>query len=71
MGKSGYKRFKKQEKVKVKLKGNKALLPKGQNVTDTTFRVKKIIIKEQLKEHGEQEILTKKHLNVKVSIKLL
>lgn len=67
MGKSGYKRFKKQEKAKVKLKANKTLLPKGQNVTDTNFKVKKIIVKEQLKQHGEQELLTKKHLNMKVS----
>lgn len=70
MGKAGYKRFKKQEKAKVKLKGNKTLLPKGQNVTDTTFKVKKIVVKEQLKQHGEQELLTKKHLNIKVSLKI-
>uniref|UniRef100_A0A1B6L904 Pre-rRNA-processing protein Ipi1 N-terminal domain-containing protein n=2 Tax=Graphocephala atropunctata TaxID=36148 RepID=A0A1B6L904_9HEMI len=71
MGKSGYKRFKKQEKAKVKLKGKKTILPKGQNVTDTTFKVKKIIVKEQLKEHGEHELLSKKHLNIKELISRL
>ncbi|XP_046674039.1 testis-expressed protein 10 homolog [Homalodisca vitripennis] len=71
MGKSGYKRFKKQEKAKVKLKGKKTLLPKGQNVTNTTFKVKKIIVKEQLKDHGEHELLSKKHLNIKELISRL
>ncbi|XP_054267706.1 testis-expressed protein 10-like isoform X2 [Macrosteles quadrilineatus] len=71
MGKAGYKRFKKQEKAKVKLKGNKTILPKGQNVTDTNFKVKKIIVKEQLKEHGENELLTKKHLSIKELISRL
>lgn len=68
MAKAGYKKFKKQEKARVKLKGNKTILPKGQNVTDTNFKVKKIIVKEQLKEHSDFELLTKKHLSFKVRL---
>ncbi|XP_075212358.1 testis-expressed protein 10 homolog isoform X2 [Lycorma delicatula] len=64
MVKTSHKRFVKKEKNKVKLKGNK-LLPKGLNITDTTFKVKKIVIKEQLKEHGPSELLSRKKLNIK------
>lgn len=60
----GYKKFKKQEKAKVKLRGKK--LAEATNVTDTNFKVKKVVIKEQLKEHGEDELLSNKHLNLKV-----
>ncbi|XP_053598760.1 testis-expressed protein 10 homolog [Microplitis demolitor] len=67
MGKNNrHKKNIKSEKSKVKLKQTKAkLLPKGQNITDTTFKVKKIIIKEQLKEHEQSEILSRRKLNVK------
>ncbi|KAL1122392.1 hypothetical protein AAG570_003797 [Ranatra chinensis] len=65
MGKSGYKKFLKKEKAKVKLKGSKALLPKGQNVTDTNFKVKKIVIKDQIKLHQPGEILSSRKLNLK------
>lgn len=70
MGKNNrHKKNIKSEKSKVKLKQTKAkLLPKGQNITDTTFKVKKIIIKEQLKEHEQSEILSRRKLNVKVFI---
>lgn len=68
MAKAGYKKFKKQEKARVKLKGNKTILPKGQNITDTNFKVKKIIVKEQLKEHSNLELLTKKRLSFKVGL---
>lgn len=47
MGKS-YKKRQRAEKAKVKLKSTK--LPKGLNVTKTEFKVRKIIIREQLKE---------------------
>uniref|UniRef100_A0A182JFZ7 Pre-rRNA-processing protein Ipi1 N-terminal domain-containing protein n=1 Tax=Anopheles atroparvus TaxID=41427 RepID=A0A182JFZ7_ANOAO len=40
-------KFKKAEKSKVKLKGAK--LPKGTNITKTNFKVRKIVIPEQLK----------------------
>lgn len=60
MVKTGYKKFVKKEKASVKLKGHKTLLPKGQNVTDTSFKVKKIVVKEQLKPHAENEAVTKK-----------
>lgn len=58
----------KSEKAKVKLKTKKSTkpLPKGLNVTDTTFKVKKIVIREQLKHHEESEILSRRKLNVKV-----
>lgn len=56
----------KSEKAKVKLKAKKVKhLPKGLNVTDPTFKVKKIVIREQLKQHDETEILSKRKLNVK------
>lgn len=43
-------KFKKAEKSKIKLKGAK--LPKGTNVTKTNFKVRKIVIPEQLKERN-------------------
>lgn len=56
----------KSEKAKVKLKAKKTKhLPKGLNVTDPSFKVKKIVIREQLKEHDNSEILSKRKLNVK------
>ncbi|KAL0279956.1 UNVERIFIED_CONTAM: hypothetical protein PYX00_001396 [Menopon gallinae] len=51
MGK--YKKKLRAEKAKVKLKKKK--LPKGQNITDTSFKVKKIITVEQLKQTKENE----------------
>lgn len=51
------------EKAKVKLKKT---LPKGQNVTDTSFKVKKIIIAEQLPDHAGVP-LTSKHQTLQVS----
>ncbi|XP_031848527.1 testis-expressed protein 10 homolog [Nomia melanderi] len=67
MGK-GHKHLKhlKSEKAKVKLKAKKTKqLPKGLNVTHPTFKVKKIVIREQLKQHDDSEILSKRKLNVK------
>lgn len=43
-----HKKFLKTEKTKTKLKGAK--LPKGLNVTKTEFKVRKIVIRDQLKE---------------------
>lgn len=43
-----HRKFIKSEKAKTKLKGNK--LPKGLNVTKTDFKIKKIIIREQIKD---------------------
>lgn len=54
-----------KSKVKLKGKGQKQLLPKGLNITDASFKVKKIIIQEQLKQ-GTSEIVSKRKLNVKV-----
>lgn len=66
--KTSYKKFLKQEKTKVKLKNKqKTLLPKGQNVTDVNFKVRKIVIKGQLKDHEEGEILSARKLNIKVN----
>lgn len=61
-----YKKLLKEEKAKTKLKvSHKSVLPKGQNITNTTFKVKKIKIRGQ-KEH-EEEIVSKSNLNVKVN----
>ncbi|XP_063217715.1 testis-expressed protein 10 homolog isoform X2 [Bacillus rossius redtenbacheri] len=51
------------EKAKVKLK--KKQLLKAQNVTDTSFKVRKIVIPTQLKEVSENEPLSKRKLNIK------
>lgn len=67
----GHKHLKrlKSEKAKVKLKAKKTKhLPKGLNVTDPSFKVKKIVIREQLKQHDETDILSKRKLNIKVLI---
>lgn len=45
---SRHRKFVKSEKAKTKLKGNK--LAKGLNVTKTDFKIKKIIIREQIKD---------------------
>ncbi|XP_068633857.1 testis-expressed protein 10 [Battus philenor] len=69
-GATRYQKFLKSEKAKTKLKGKKEL-PKGTNVTKTNFKVKKIIIKEQLKKHGQTEFLSSKKLNAKELISRL
>ncbi|XP_049872342.1 testis-expressed protein 10 [Pectinophora gossypiella] len=63
-GATRYQKFLKSEKSKTKLKAKKDL-PKGTNVTKTNFKVKKIVIKEQLKKHGESEALSTRKLNAK------
>ncbi|CAH2982472.1 unnamed protein product [Chilo suppressalis] len=64
-GATRYQKFLKSEKSKTKLKNKKKDLPKGTNITKTNFKVKKIVIKEQLKKHGKSEILSTKKLNIK------
>ncbi|KAG6446034.1 testis-expressed protein 10 homolog [Manduca sexta] len=63
-GATRYQKFLKSEKAKTKLKAKKDL-PKGTNVTKTNFKVKKIVIKEQLKKHEVTEALSTRKLNVK------
>lgn len=69
MGKNHkHKKLLKSEKAKVKLrlKGEKTkFLPKGANVTNTTFKIKPIVVQEQLKAKNESEPLSKRKLNVK------
>lgn len=60
MGK--HKKFLKSEKAKVKLKGTK--LKEAQNVTKTDFKVRKIIITEQLKNVHELGVGTRKKHSV-------
>ncbi|KAL6418476.1 hypothetical protein ACFW04_012061 [Cataglyphis niger] len=57
----------KSERAKVKLKAKKSIhqLPKGLNVTDTSFKIKKILIREQLQHRDETEILSTRKLNIK------
>lgn len=65
-GATRYQKFLKAEKAKTKLKGKKDKeLPKGTNVTKTNFKVKKIVLKEQLKKHGDNEALSIRKLNLK------
>lgn len=58
-------KFLKSEKSKTKLKGKNKELPKGTNVTKTNFKVKKIVLREQLKKHGETEALSTRKLSIK------
>ncbi|KAJ0183195.1 hypothetical protein K1T71_001171 [Dendrolimus kikuchii] len=62
-GATRYQKFLKSEKSKTKLKAKKDL-PKGTNVTKTNFKVKKIVIKEQLKKHNTSEVLSTRKLNL-------
>lgn len=64
-GATRHQKFLKSEKSKTKLKAKKKDLPKGTNVTKTNFKVKKIVIKEQLKKHGQNEALSTRKLNLK------
>lgn len=69
MGKNHkHKKVLKSEKAKVKLKGKK--LAKETNVTDTNFKIKKIVLNKQLKINDEDDLLTKKKLNLKVSTQI-
>lgn len=67
MGKNQrHKKNLKADKAKVKLKQSKTkFLPKGQNVTKTNFKIKPIIIQEQLKEKIPDVPLSKRKLDVK------
>lgn len=62
-GATRYQKFLKSEKSKTKLKAKKDL-PKGTNVTKTNFKVKKIVIKEQLKKRSTLEILSTRKLSI-------
>jgi hypothetical protein len=63
-----HKKFTRKEKSKVKLKTKKTVLTKAQNITDTSFRVRKIVLKEQLKSGVLNEPQTRRKLNVKASV---
>lgn len=64
MGKNArHKKVVKSERAKVKLKAKK--LPKDTNVTDTNFKIKKIIIGKQLESH-DGDLLTSRKLNIQV-----
>lgn len=54
----------KSEKTKTKLKGAK--LPKGLNITKTDFKVKKIVIRDQIRESTLVENGTIARSNIKV-----
>lgn len=56
----------KKEKAKVQIKSKTKFLPKGQNITDTTFKIKPIVIREQLREKDQNEA-SKQKFNVLVS----
>jgi hypothetical protein len=63
-----HKRFTRKEKSKVKLKTKKTVLTKAQNITDTSFKVHKIVLKEQLKSAVLNGTQTRRKLNVKASV---
>ena len=62
MGK--HKKKLREEKSKIKLKQKK--LPKGTNVTDASFTIKKIVTLEQLKKPSENEPVTSWNQPLKV-----
>ncbi|XP_021938928.1 testis-expressed protein 10 [Zootermopsis nevadensis] len=55
-----------KEKSKVKLKAKKTVLTKAQNVTDTSFKVRKIVLREQLKSGVSDEMQMMRKQNVKL-----
>lgn len=66
-----HKKFLKSEKSKVKLKDNKdKKLPKGLNVTKTDFKVKKIVIKEQIRNtfNADGTVIRKENIKVRICI---
>lgn len=63
-----HKKFVKSEKAKTKLKGAK--LQKGLNVTKTDFKVKKIVIRDQIKDSTVSEDGTIVRSSIKVNINL-
>lgn len=78
MAKGKYKKLLKSEKAKVQLKGAKLL--KGGNVTKADFKIKKIILKTQLKDtgtsgvrkHNIKELITRlKHNNSSIKLETL
>ncbi|XP_052888796.1 testis-expressed protein 10 homolog [Anopheles moucheti] len=58
-------KFKKAEKSKIKLKGAK--LPKGTNITKTNFKVRKIVVPDQLKQRNltDAAVLSSRNLSLK------
>uniref|UniRef100_A0A4Y0BE13 Ipi1_N domain-containing protein n=1 Tax=Anopheles funestus TaxID=62324 RepID=A0A4Y0BE13_ANOFN len=58
-------KFKKAEKSKIKLKGAK--LPKGTNLTKTNFKVRKIVVPDQLKQRNlsDAAVLSSRNLSLK------
>lgn len=56
-----------RSRVKLRVKSEKTkFLPKGLNVTDTTFKIKPICLPEQLQSKSNEEPLSKRKLNTKV-----
>lgn len=67
---SKHKKFIKSEKAKIKLNLKGAKLPKGLNVTKTDFKIKKIVIKEQITDiyNSDGTILRKQNIKVNTYI---
>lgn len=69
MGKNHrHKKNLKADKGKVKLKQSKTkFLPKGLNETKATFKIKPIVLAEQLRERSSDLLLSRRKLNIKVT----
>ncbi|KAF5284922.1 hypothetical protein FQA39_LY16877 [Lamprigera yunnana] len=65
MGKKVKKAEKSKVKLKTTLKHKTQFLPKGGNVTKTNFKLKPIVVQEQLKHKGIGELLTSRKLSFK------
>jgi len=67
MAKSGrHKKIRKQEKAKTQLKSGIRKLDKPMNIIDPKLRVKKILLREQLKDNVEGEVATRRHQSLQV-----
>ncbi|PSN53257.1 hypothetical protein C0J52_04911 [Blattella germanica] len=64
MAKKSHNKFLRQERAKVKLKAKKTLT-KAKNVTDTSFKVRKIVLPSQLQAFDVCEVTTRKKQNIK------
>lgn len=61
-----HKKMLKSEKAKIKLNLKGAKLPKGLNVTKTDFKIKKIVIKDQIRDSFNADGTVIRKQNIKV-----
>ncbi|XP_069669072.1 testis-expressed protein 10 homolog isoform X1 [Periplaneta americana] len=65
MARKQHKKHERKEKSKVKLKTKKTVLTKAQNITDARFKIRKIVLPDQLKTTVRKDSVIPKRHNVK------